>query len=99
MSRLWLYAVTPASLRISASSGPSSPRVTQTSMPSLETSRMVSTTWSNLLVPLRTPRQAAPMQKRVEPVSLAICARFRISSFSMRRSTWSPELWRDDWAQ
>lgn len=84
--------MTPASLRIVASSGPSSPSVTQTSMPSLDTSLMVSTTWSNLLVPLRTPLHAAPMQNRVEPESLAISARFRISSFSMSLSTWMPEL-------
>ena len=69
------------------------PNVVQTSIPSSDTSFTISKTSSNLFVPERTPFQAAPIQKRVDPFSLATLALSRMSHLGINLSASTPLLY------
>ena len=82
VSRLWLYAVQPASFRRRACPEVSIPSVQHASSPSARTPRTISSTRSNC-GPSLTSRHAAPMQKRVAPASRELRAAARTSEVSI----------------
>ena len=67
------------------------PRVTQASIPSARTPRTIDSTRSNCS-PRLASRQAAPMQKRVAPASLALRAATSTSSTGKSASALVPVL-------
>jgi hypothetical protein len=114
VSRLWLYALKPAFFNLCACSGVSIPSVVQTkpgqlysehpthdipSMPMPLTSVTIFRIFSNPLFFPSSPRQAAPMQKRVEPLALAFLAASRTGSISTRREALVDVLCFDDCEQ
>ncbi len=86
---MWLYAVRPADFRRFAWSAVSIPSVVHTSMPNAATSATILSTASNA-APSCTSRQAAPMQKRVDPFSRAMRAASSTASGRIIRSRPTP---------
>ena len=71
MSRLWLYAESPASLSCTACSSDTIPSVQHTSMSISRTSRTICRMRRNIAFFPPSSRHAVPMQKRVEPAAFA----------------------------
>jgi hypothetical protein len=90
---------TYASFNCRACSGESMPKVVQTSIPIPRTSRTISKILSNpLFLPARS-LHAAPMQKRVLPLSFAFRAASSTDSSSTKREAFVGVEYRDDCEQ
>src|SRR5260221_8646693 len=88
-----------ASFNCRACSGVSIPNVVHTSIPIFLTSRTILRILSNpLFLPARS-RQAAPMQNRVLPFSLALQAASKTGSISSNLDAFVGVEYRDDWEQ
>jgi len=99
MPRIYFLSDAYASFNCCACSGVSIPNVVHTSISIFLTSRTILRILSNPLFLPERSRQAAPMQNRVLPFSLALRAASRTGSISSNLDAFVGVEYRDDWEQ